>query len=52
MIDQEYLSKIYDGYATYYLPTYKNQTGYSLTGWLLISSKSLEDLPFCEKFDF
>ncbi len=50
--DLEYLSKIYDAYDTYYIPTYTEKTGYSLTGWIMISSEDLGILPHCEKFDF
>jgi hypothetical protein len=50
--DLDWLSSIYDAHSFYYIPTYENITGYSLTGWLLISNTDLGELPNCERYDF
>jgi hypothetical protein len=48
-----YLSQICCNFENCYIPNYNEQTGYSLTGWLLISSESLEpNSRLFERYEF
>jgi hypothetical protein len=47
--DLEYFSKINDKNVKYFIPDYNIKTGYSLTGWLLITNMNIENITNAKK---
>jgi hypothetical protein len=49
--DLEYFSKINDKNVKYFIPDYNIKTGYSLTGWLLITNMDIENIANAKKIN-